>query len=436
MLLGQGRRVRCRQVTEPCGAGAGCTERGPTGGGWLSRDPPPLRVASPAPPCGGVPGPLRFSHKSGPNSWERAILHRALLTENENQTGPEINHGAQRLHKGRLCVNRAGRGGQLPAARIRSGYGPSPRAAGLLGRRAALQPQPGLRPAGRYQGCPPPSCTFAPLAPVRSCSSVPAASRRVRRPREGPAAACSLRRAWVPRAVRVAGSSTNEWVSAGKLLVPAGRSPVAPFSARPTLPSARRPRPAIGPSGIAERDGAKRARPCPGAAAALGTAAAAPADGRAGEHRWWPSSSDGRHHRGHRPLRLFSPPGSSAAVELPGSAALCRARPLAALPPGPAPSPSRARSPEAGGSGPGRWRMCNTDKQIIVTNYFRGPGSDAVPSFSAHRRHGAVGPRSGLLTAAALPRPPSGPQEGVSHRERREETESSYLYSEGFEAAW
>lgn len=116
----QDRGVRCRQVSGPCGAGAGCTGRGPTGspgGGSLSRAPPPLRVASPAPPCGGVPGALRFSHKSGPNSWERAILHRALLTENENQTGPEINHGAQRLHKGRLCVNRAGRGGQLPAAR-------------------------------------------------------------------------------------------------------------------------------------------------------------------------------------------------------------------------------------------------------------------------------------------------------------------------------
>lgn len=95
----------------------GRPHRQPRRGIAVSRDPPPLRVASPAPPCGGVPGALRFSHKSGASSWERAILHRALLTENENQTGPEINHGAQRLHKGRLCVNRAGRGGQLPAAR-------------------------------------------------------------------------------------------------------------------------------------------------------------------------------------------------------------------------------------------------------------------------------------------------------------------------------
>lgn len=125
----------------------GAGPSGSPGGGSLLQDPPLLRVASPAPPCGGVPGALRFSHKSGPNSWERAILHRALLTENENQTGPEINHGAQRLHKGRLCVNRAGRGGQLPTARVRSGCGPSPQAAGLRGRRAG--------------GCRPPSAPAA-----------------------------------------------------------------------------------------------------------------------------------------------------------------------------------------------------------------------------------------------------------------------------------
>lgn len=154
-----GERAKRRAVrTGPLPAGGDRAERsrcglhgagpsGSPGGGSLLQDPPLLRVASPAPPCGGVPGALRFSHKSGPNSWERAILHRALLTENENQTGPEINHGAQRLHKGRLCVNRAGRGGQLPAARVRSGCGPSPRAAGLRGRRAG--------------GCRPPSAPAA-----------------------------------------------------------------------------------------------------------------------------------------------------------------------------------------------------------------------------------------------------------------------------------
>lgn len=64
--------------------------------------------------------------------------------------------------------------------------------------------------------------------------------------------------------------------------------------------------------------------------------------------------------------------------------------------------PREGRGPEAGGSGPGRWRMCNTDKGLIVTNYFRSPGSDAVPNFSAHRRHGA---ESGLGQACLL-RPP------------------------------
>lgn len=118
---------RCRRRARP---GRARPHRRPRRGS-LPRDPPPLRGASPAPPCGGVPGALRFSHKSEPSPWERAILHRALLTENEKQTGPEINHGAQRLHKGRLCVNRAGRGGQLPAARVRTG--PGPRASGLPG---------------------------------------------------------------------------------------------------------------------------------------------------------------------------------------------------------------------------------------------------------------------------------------------------------------
>lgn len=118
---------RCRRRARP---GRARPHRRPRRGS-LPRDPPPLRGAAPAPPCGGVPGALRFSHKSEPSPWERAILHRALLTENEKQTGPEINHGAQRLHKGRLCVNRAGRGGQLPAARVRTG--PGPRASGLPG---------------------------------------------------------------------------------------------------------------------------------------------------------------------------------------------------------------------------------------------------------------------------------------------------------------
>lgn len=36
----------------------------------------------------------------------------------------------------------------------------------------------------------------------------------------------------------------------------------------------------------------------------------------------------------------------------------------------------------------------------------------------ASAARGRVGPQSGLLTAGALPRPPSGPQEGVSHGER------------------
>lgn len=128
----------------------------------LPRGPRPPRGASPAPPCGGVPGALRFSHKSGPSPWERAILHRALLTENEKQTGPEINHGAERLHKGRLCVNRAGRGGQLPAARTRTG----PRPAGLGAARGGGQ-------VGAAPGGPLPQ---PPGGPLPQPSGVPARS--------------------------------------------------------------------------------------------------------------------------------------------------------------------------------------------------------------------------------------------------------------------
>lgn len=57
--------------------------------------------------------------------------------------------------------------------------------------------------------------------------------RRMRPPRKGPAAACSLRRAWAPRAVRVAGSNTNEWVPAGEPLAPLGRRPEALFMPDP-----------------------------------------------------------------------------------------------------------------------------------------------------------------------------------------------------------
>lgn len=128
----------------------------------LPRGPRPPRGASPAPPCGGVPGALRFSHKSGPSPWERAILHRALLTENEKQTDPEINHGAERLHKGRLCVNRAGRGGQLPAARTRTG----PRPAGLGAARGGGQ-------VGAAPGGPLPQ---PPGGPLPQPSGVPARS--------------------------------------------------------------------------------------------------------------------------------------------------------------------------------------------------------------------------------------------------------------------
>lgn len=114
-------RPRCRQVSAAsAGRGRAPPHRRPR----RRVAAPGPHGSSPAPPCGGVPGALPFSHKSGPSPWERAILHRALLTENEKQTGPEINHGAQRLHKGRLCVNRAGRGGQLPAARVPTGLGP------------------------------------------------------------------------------------------------------------------------------------------------------------------------------------------------------------------------------------------------------------------------------------------------------------------------
>lgn len=125
--VGAGGPAGARGVRGRCGPGA-FPPAAPSAG-RCPGTPPPLRGASPAPPCGGVPGALRFSHKSGSSPWERAILHRPLLTENEKQTGPEINHGAQRLHKGRLCVNRAGRAGLLPAARVRTG--PGPRASGL-----------------------------------------------------------------------------------------------------------------------------------------------------------------------------------------------------------------------------------------------------------------------------------------------------------------
>lgn len=79
--------------------------------------------------------------------------------------------------------------------------------------------------------------------------------RRIMRPRKGPAAPCSLRRAWVPRAVRVAGSSTNEWVPTGEPLVPPGRRPDV-YLCPTRAPRARRLRPAIGPSGIPVRPGA------------------------------------------------------------------------------------------------------------------------------------------------------------------------------------
>lgn len=154
-------------AAEPPGAGARCADLGRAAGRWpavRSRERrgiagtvrrPQSRCPRAAPPCGGVPGALRFSHKSGPSPWERAILHRALLTENEKQTGPEINHGAQRLYKGRLCVNRAGRGGQLPAARTRTG---PHRPAELGAARGGVQVGAGRwyprQPAGASPPCP------------------------------------------------------------------------------------------------------------------------------------------------------------------------------------------------------------------------------------------------------------------------------------------
>lgn len=167
------------------------------------------------------------------------------------------------------------------------------------------------------------------------------------------------------------------------------------------VPRARRPRPAIGPSGILvsamapnEPDPAG-ARPRPSARRLL-----LQADIGSGPAVLMAATTKGTG----RPLTLFSPPGNSAALELPQNAALCRARPLAALPPDPAPAPSRAQGPEAGGSGPGRWRMCNTAKELIVTNYFRGPSSEAAPSFFAHGRHGAEsGPGQACLLRAPFP---------------------------------
>lgn len=82
--------------------------------------------------------------------------------------------------------------------------------------------------------------------------------------------------------------------------------------------------------------------------------------------------------------------------------------------------------------------MCNTDKELIVTNSFRGLSSEAAPRFSAHRRQsrapvrpayfGRPSPSTVRTAGRRLARGAGG--------ERREETESSNLYGEGFEAAW